>query len=184
MAVNGLLIPSSENWMPVPLKFPYDEWTNTTDWAQQMAQGVIGADDREAVAAAFAELQTASPPLEGAQARFLWTIDVQQPLLLHVYVAEITGDMPPLHELATAGIGGFIQNLQAVDAEEYSRALLAIVVLGAEDEDGITAVAMRWIGEQHDALVIVDVLTEQAGVLALAMDDAEALFRSIRVQGD
>lgn len=102
-------------------------------------------------------------------------------MLAHVYTVDAADGVPDLAPLMTAGIGGFVQNMQPVEVDCFDRALVAIIVGPGSSDDESSAVGVRWIGEQSGHLVIVDLLAERSDTFALALDDVAKLFADVRV---
>lgn len=185
MAMNIVAIEPVEAWMPVPLVFPAEPWTDAAEWVDACTQKVPDADARDSLRLALLELQLTPSPLPGAVERFLWVHDFRHPLLAHVYVTDAAGDIGDLEELATAGIGGFAQSIRRGDVPGFERSVM-VVIVGAggdatADGAGAASVAARWIGQQGDGIVVVDLITTDAVAFAYVLEDLELLFAGVRV---
>lgn len=185
MAIDTVSIDPVEAWMPVPVAFPAEPWEDAAEWADACTQKVPETDTRDALRLALLELQLTPLPLPGAIERFLWVHDFRHPLLAHVYVTDDAGDVEDLTELATAGIGGLVQSIRRGDVPGFDRSVMVVIVGagGDADADGTdaAAVAARWIGQQGDGIVVVDLITTDALAFAAALHDLELLFAGVRL---
>ncbi|WP_193597769.1 hypothetical protein [Microbacterium sp. YJN-G] len=177
MAVNALSIDTLDAWLPIPLAFPEGPWRDADDWSDQVATVLPRGTGRAQFAQALRELQAVVPPLPGAQARMLWLGELERPQLAHVYVSPGSDEVDDLTALADAGLGFFVQTVTRTDVEGYDRAIHAVLT-GDEQEPVVSA---RWIGDQSGMLVVVDLVTFEPGMLALAADDLRDLFQAVRL---
>ncbi|OIU84668.1 MULTISPECIES: hypothetical protein [Microbacterium] len=177
MAMNALSIEALESWLPVPLAFPEGPWPDVEEWAAQIGDVLPDDGGRASFAAALRELQAVAPPLPGAQARLLWLGDLARPHVAHVYVSPGASEVDDLVALADAGLGLLVQTVSRTEVEGYDRSVLAVLI--GDEQDPV--VCGRFLGDQAGMMVVVDLLTHEPGVLALALDDLRDLFAAVRL---
>lgn len=177
MAVKALSIEALDAWLPVPLAFPEGRWRDVEEWAAQVGSVLPDDGGRAPFAAALQELQSVAPPLPGAEARLLWLGDLARPYLAHVYVGPGSSEVNDLVAIADAGLGLLVQTVSRTEVEGYDRSILAVLI--GDEQDPV--VCGRCVGDQAGMTVVVDLVTFEPGVLALALDDLRDLFAAVRL---
>jgi len=174
-------------WMPVPLDFPWNGYADADAWSTDLASSLLNGFDAspEVVAALGAtarEMANVSGPFDGAEERFWhFPLDGGTQRLIHLYVEEYpyTGEAA-WRALATAGVGGYVQVLEALDDTAFDEAARTVVI--AQEGESAPIYLVRFLGFRAGMVFILEIVDEETGVVAALAEPAEALFRSIELR--
>lgn len=171
-------------WLPVPLSFPWGEFSTPQEWAATLTASLLDGTGAEQVASELLmntalTLQAMDGPLPGASERFWRTEYVGgRAIVAHLYISELeVASIEDLVQLARAGLGGIVQTWGVIDDTPFSAAISATVVA---EIDGADVGAIRWLGVRDGLVFIVELLDEDPLVLEAVQSEMDAVFRSIR----
>lgn len=176
-------------WVPVPLTFPWNDYTDAATWSGDVASSLLSGFDAPAdvVAAlqrsALAMAETEGP-FPGAVERF-WHFPVEggSERLAHLYIAEYPepGESAA-RAIATAGIGGYVQVIERVDDTAFEQSWRTVVIAEPETGDRQPIFVARFIGFVGGIVFLVETVDSNAIVLQELLEPLETLFRAIELR--
>jgi len=183
-------------WLPVPLRFPWNDYTDAEGWADAVAEGMLdeltpavraarpGADVaevRELLRATALASAVAPPPLPDPSERF-WLLPREgREAIVHLYVSEYEGgtERDDLAALAVAGVGGVLHGVETLTGTGFETAARTITLV-----EGSTppAVVLRLIGIAEGAVAVLEFIHPDPSAVGEVLPAMEQLFGSIRMR--
>lgn len=178
-------------WIPVPLAFPSEPWTDATQWARVTTERLLdGMEVPEGLAQELQDLALtiaqSDSPLPEAEGRF-WYFPVGGGVMhiAHLYATtrQAVDDLT-LTEIAAGGRGEpEPQRADRVSFDGFEDAA-RVILLSVVPQDGYGEVPvghMRFIGESKGIIVMLDVTGTDLAVLGAMESHLADLFASIRI---
>ena len=187
-------------WLPVPLRFPWNDYTDAEGWADAVAEGMLdelipavrsarpGADAaevRELLRATALASALAPPPLPDPSERFWYLPREGREAIVHLYVSEYQGGtgQDDFVALAVAGVGGTLHSAETLTGTAFDTAFdtAARTIVLVEGSDP-PAVVLRLIGIAVGAVSVLEFIHPDPSAVAEVLPALEQLFGSIRMR--
>jgi len=187
-------------WLPVPLRFPWNDYTDAEGWADAVAEGMLDeltpavraarpdadvAEVRELLRATALASALAPPPLPDPSERF-WLLPREgREAIVHLYVSEYEGgtERDDLAALAVAGVGGTLHSVETLTGAGFDTAFdTAARTIALVETSDPSAVVLRLIGIAESAVAVLELIHPDPSALAEVLPALEQLFGSIRMR--